>query len=594
MTTTGADALHEERYRIAASRDARFDGQFVTAVHSTGIYCRPSCPARTPRATGVTFYRTSAAAHLAGFRACKRCLPEATPGSPEWDLREDVAGRAMRLVLDGVVEREGVPGLAGRVGYSERQLNRIMTEELGAGPKALSRAHRAQTARTLLTSSDLPIADVAFAAGFASIRQFNDTVREVFAVTPTELRARRPATRSPDGALRVHLPARPPFDVQGLLEWHALHALAGMEQVGTSTAGRVTSYARLLDLPGGPGWFRASAAGADTVGSGGSRGGSGDSRVASGGSRGGSGGSQVASGGSRGGSGGSERTGLDLLVRLTDLSDLPTLVARVRALFDLDADPVAVDGALAAVPELAPVVARIPGMRLPGAVDPHEVVFRTLIGQQVSVAAARTAQTRLVAALGRPVPDGLVPWGSGSTGGSGAGVVGAAAEARLEVGAAEAADVRLGAGAAEARLFPRAEVIAERGREVLRGPAARVDTIMRVAGALADGSLVVDGGQSLDDLRAGLLAVKGIGPWTADYVALRVRHHPDLFLHSDLAVRNGAQELGLPGGARELSLWSERVAPWRSYLTMHCWRPIIDRAMDRTAATTTNPGKEPR
>jgi AraC family transcriptional regulator of adaptative response / DNA-3-methyladenine glycosylase II len=503
---TAPDALHAERYRVVASRDARFDGQFVTAVHSTGIYCRPSCPARTPRESGVTFYRTSAAAHLAGFRACKRCLPEATPGSPEWDLREDVAGRAMRLVLDGVVERDGVPGLAARVGYSERQLNRIMTAELGAGPKALSRAHRAQTARTLLTSSDLPIADVAFAAGFASVRQFNDTVREVFAVTPTELRSRRVLRPVADGALHVHLPARAPFDAQGLLDWHAMHALPGMEHVGTDDSERVTSYGRLLDLPGGAARFTASAAVPDAAGRG---------------------------------------TGIDLLVRVTDLSDLPTLVARVRSFFDLDADPVAVDAVLGSVPALADAVARVPGIRLPGAVDPHETLFRTLIGQQVSVAAARTAQTRLVAALGTPVDAAIMP---------------------------------------EGRLFPSAAVIAERGREVLRGPAARIDTIVRAATALADGSLVVDGGQSLEDLRAGLLAVKGIGPWTADYVALRVRHHPDVFLHSDLAVRNGAQELGLPGGARELSLWSEQVAPWRSYLTMHCWRPIIDRAIATAGA----------
>ncbi|MBA8989169.1 AraC family transcriptional regulator of adaptative response / DNA-3-methyladenine glycosylase II [Curtobacterium pusillum] len=513
--STAPDALHAERYRVVASRDARFDGQFVTAVHSTGIYCRPSCPARTPRETGVTFYRTSAAAHLAGFRACKRCLPEATPGSPEWDLREDVAGRAMRLVLDGVVERDGVPGLAARVGYSERQLNRIMTAELGAGPKALSRAHRAQTARTLLTSSDLPIADVAFAAGFASVRQFNDTVREVFAVTPTELRARRVLRPVADGALHVHLPARAPFDAQGLLDWHALHALPGTEQVETDDTGRVTSYGRLLDLPGGAAHFTASAAVPSVAGTG---------------------------AGGRG-------TGIDLRVRVTDLSDLPMLVARVRSSFDLDADPVAVDAVLGTVPALADAVARVPGIRLPGAVDPHEIVFRTLIGQQVSVAAARTAQTRLVAALGSPVPDAVLPGG---------------------------------------RLFPSAEAIAARGRQVLRGPAARVDTIVRVAAALADGSLVVDGGQSLDELRDGLLAVKGIGPWTADYVALRVRHHPDLFLHSDLAVRNGAQELGLPGSARELSLWSEQVAPWRSYLTMHCWRPIIDRAIATAGAAHMN------
>ncbi|ROP72450.1 AlkA N-terminal domain-containing protein [Curtobacterium sp. PhB115] len=510
MSTPGTDQLHAERHRAVASRDARFDGQFVTAVHSTGIYCRPSCPARTPRESGVTFYRTSAAAHLAGFRACKRCLPEATPGSPEWDLREDVAGRAMRLVLDGVVERDGVPGLAARVGYSERQLNRIMTAELGAGPKALSRAHRAQTARTLLTSSDLPIADVAFAAGFASVRQFNDTVREVFAVTPSALRARRTVQPTSDGALHVHLPARPPFDVQGLLDWHALHALPGLEQAETDGSGRVASYGRLVDLPGGPGWFSASAPAVGAARS-------------------------TAAG--RG-------TGIDLRVRVTDLSDLPTLVARVRALFDLDADPVAVDAVLAAVPGLTAAVERVPGLRLPGAVDAHEVVFRTLIGQQVSVAAARTAQTRLVTALGAAVPSAILPDGL---------------------------------------LFPSAAVVAARGREVLRGPAARVDTIVRVAEALADGSLVVDAAQSLAELRGGLLAVKGIGPWTADYVALRVRHHPDVFLHSDLAVRNGAQELGLPGTARELSLWSEQVAPWRSYLTMHCWRPIIDRAM---AATT--------
>jgi len=512
MPTTATDPLHAERYRVVASRDARFDGQFVTAVHSTGIYCRPSCPARTPRESGVTFYRTSAAAHLAGFRACKRCLPEATPGSPEWDLREDVAGRAMRLVLDGVVERDGVPGLAARVGYSERQLNRIMTAELGAGPKALSRAHRAQTARTLLTSLDLPVADVAFAAGFASVRQFNDTVREVFAVTPTELRARRTVRPVEDGALHVHLPARAPFDAQGLLDWHAMHALPGLERVETDRSGRVTSYGRLLGLPGGPAWFSASAADAETAGT-------------------------RASG--RG-------TGIDLRVRVTDLSDLPTLVARVRSFFDLDADPVAVDAVLGSVPALAAAVERVPGIRLPGAVDPHEIVFRTLIGQQVSVAAARTAQTRLVAALGTPVPAPVLEGGL---------------------------------------LFPRAATIASSGREVLRGPAARVDTIVRVAEALADGSLVVDGGQSIDELRAGLLAVKGIGPWTADYVALRVRHHPDVFLHSDLAVRNGAQELGLPGSARELSLWSEQVAPWRSYLTMHCWRPIIDRAMATVGAT---------
>ncbi|HKP05793.1 MAG TPA: Ada metal-binding domain-containing protein, partial [Microbacterium sp.] len=186
----------EERYRAIDSRDARFDGQFVTAVRSTGIYCRPSCPARTPKPSNVTFFPTSAAAHEAGYRACKRCLPEAAPGSPHWNLRGDTAGRAMRLIADGVVEREGVPGLARRLGYSPRHLTRLLTAELGAGPLALSRAHRAQTARMLLVGTDLPAADVAFSAGFSSVRQFNDTVREVFGMPPLELRARRRALPS--------------------------------------------------------------------------------------------------------------------------------------------------------------------------------------------------------------------------------------------------------------------------------------------------------------------------------------------------------------------------------------------------------------
>ena len=193
----------DERYGVILSRDPRFDGQFVTAVSSTGIYCRPSCPARTPKPSNVSFFATSAAAHEAGYRACKRCLPEAAPGSPEWDLRGDTTARAMRLIADGVVEREGVPGLARRLGYSPRHLTRLLTAELGAGPLALSRAHRAHTARMLLVGTDLPAADVAFSAGFSSIRQFNETVREVFGMPPLELRARR--RRALGGSLEARM-----------------------------------------------------------------------------------------------------------------------------------------------------------------------------------------------------------------------------------------------------------------------------------------------------------------------------------------------------------------------------------------------------
>lgn len=501
----------DERYRAVCARDRRFDGQFVMAVHSTGIYCRPSCPARTPKRDGVSFYPTSAAAHQAGYRACKRCLPEATPGSPAWNIRQDVAARAMRLILDGYVGTAGAAGLAQHLGYSSRQLDRILVAELGAGPKALSRAHRAQSARALLTSTNLAISEVAFAAGFGSIRQCNDTMREVFALTPTEIRARGRAPEDggghtasrpggnisrhahvPDsiGQLRLWLPAREPFDADGLLDWLSVRALPGLESTGPGV------YERVLRLPGGPAWFSAR----PTAGA------SADSR---------------------------RQAGVEVRIRLTALSDLPALVAHVRSLFDLDADPVAVDAALGSIPELRAAVDATPGIRVPGAVDAHELVIRAIIGQQVSVASARTALTRLVVELGDPVPGGIAP---------------------------------------EARLFPTMTAIAEHGAGVLRGPQKRIDTILRVAAALAEGSVVVDRGRGAADLRASLQQIPGIGPWTASYIALRVLQYPDLFLPEDSAVRVGASALGLPSEARALTTWAERAAPWRSYLTMHLWR----------------------
>src|SRR5689334_24986771 len=244
----GRVLIDEDRsYRAVASRDQRFDGQFVTAVRTTGIYCRPSCPAVTPKRGNVEFWPTAAAAQLRGFRACRRCLPDAVPGSPDWNVRADLAARAMRLIGDGVVEREGVPGLAGRLGYSERHLGRVLTAELGAGPLALARAHRAHTARLLVETTPLGMADVAFAAGFASVRQFNDTVRAVYGVAPTTLRAeaarRRPTATA--GTLVLRLPFRPPFDAEGLLHFFAARAVAGVETLGDD------GYVRTLRLPHG-------------------------------------------------------------------------------------------------------------------------------------------------------------------------------------------------------------------------------------------------------------------------------------------------------------------------------------------------------
>lgn len=488
----------DERYRAISARDTRFDGQFVTAVRSTGIYCRPSCPARTPRPQNVTFYPTSAAAHEAGYRACKRCLPEAAPGSPDWNLRGDTAARAMRLISDGVVEREGVPGLAARLGYSSRHLTRLLSAELGAGPLALARAHRAHTARMLLVGTDMPISDVAFSAGFASIRQCNETIREVFDLTPGELRARRrtPAMSAP-GAIDLVLPYRGPLDASGIFAWMAARAVPGVEAVSES------SFSRHLRMAGGAAWFEVRQ---------------------------------------------DQRSGLRLRARVARLGDLAPLVSTVRRLFDLDADPLAIDQALSAHPELAPLVARTPGIRVPGSADPHEMLIRAMIGQQITVVAARTALTALTEALGERTDDGL--------------------------------------------LFPTMAAIAEHGAEVLRGPAARIRAITGAAAALADGSLTLTVGDDGPMQRERLLALPGIGPWTADYVRMRVLGDPDILLPGDVALRAGAAASGIPGEARALTAWAERAAPWRSYLSAHLWRAAPVRpARTRRAAPPTRPAR---
>jgi AraC family transcriptional regulator, regulatory protein of adaptative response / DNA-3-methyladenine glycosylase II len=345
-------------YRAMEGKDPRFDGWFFVAVRSTGIYCRPSCPSRTPLRRNVGFHSTAASAQRAGYRACKRCRPDASPGSPEWNVRGDLAGRALRLIADGIVDREGVPGLARRVGYSERQLHRVLVTEVGAGPIALARAQRAQTARILLETTDLPTADVAFAAGFASVRQFNDTVRDVFATTPTGLRSARrrdPAIDAHPGVVQLRLPFRRPLDLASMLDYLAARAIPGVESVHGDT------YRRTLALPNG-------AARAEI------------------------------------------RPGGDsyLLCRLelAHQRDLVAAVARLRRLLDLDADPSAVDAALGARPELATLVTKRPGLRSPGTVDGFELAVRAVVSQQISVAGAGQVLARLVGQAGPAVfPD---------------------------------------------------------------------------------------------------------------------------------------------------------------------------------------------
>jgi AraC family transcriptional regulator of adaptative response / DNA-3-methyladenine glycosylase II len=339
-------------YGAVCSKDPRFDGWFITAVKTTGIYCRPSCPAVTPKPGNVRFFRTPAAAHEAGFRACKRCRPDAAPGSPEWNLRADVVGRAMRLIADGVADREGVSGLARRLGYSERHLHRQLVAELGAGPQAIARAQRAQTARLLVESTSLPFSDVAFAAGFSSIRTFNETIAEVFARTPTELRRLRRGDAGGPGALSLRLPYRSPFD-DGVLEFVGRRSVRRVEEHDPAER----SYARSLALPHGEGVV-ALRPGADYVA---------------------------------------------CTLRLADLRDLAAAVQRCRTLLDLDADPGAASAHLARDPALRPLVERSPGRRIPGSADSFETAVRAVLGQQVSVTGANTLAGRLVEAHGKPL-----------------------------------------------------------------------------------------------------------------------------------------------------------------------------------------------
>jgi AraC family transcriptional regulator, regulatory protein of adaptative response / DNA-3-methyladenine glycosylase II len=471
-------------YRAVLARDARFDGWFFSGVRTTGIFCRPSCPARTPHRRNIEFHHTAAAAVRAGFRACLRCRPDTTPGSPEWNLSGDVAARAVRAINDGVVDREGIPGLADRLGYSPRQLHRVLTTSLGAGPIELARAHRAATARTLLETTTLPITQVAFASGFRSTRQFNDTIRDVFACTPTALRQARRATaaRSTGSELALRLALRPPYAAGPIFSFLAARAIEGVE------TGDATTYARTMALPHAAGTLVVDAPPEDA-------------------------------------------RWLTCRLRLDDFRDLPAAVERTRRLFDLDADPVAVDAALRRDAVLRPGVTCHPGIRVPGHVDGDEVAIRAVLGQQVSVAAA----TRLAAVLTERYGESVPPSGSLT------------------------------------RLFPAASTLAKLEPEDLPMPRARGRTLIEVCRALADGALRLDAGADRDDVAAALGAIKGIGPWTVSYVRMRALGDPDAFLPGDLALRRALERLGRPSDASAATDAARAWRPYRSYAMVHLW-----------------------
>ena len=478
----------EQCIRAYQSRDARFDGWFILGVRTTGIYCRPSCPTPVaPKPDNVQFYATAAAAQRAGFRACKRCRPDASPGSPEWNTRADVVGRAMRLIADGVIDRGGVPQLARTLAISERHLNRLLVSELGASPLALARAQRAQTARVLIETTRMPFAEVALAAGFSSVRQFNDTIREVFDATPSHLRRSRSTGAPLNGAhaISVRLPFRAPYDAQALLGFLGARAIAGVETWDGET------YRRTMRLPGGNGVV-------------------------------------------------AYRQHPDHIaceLRLQSLADLQAALQRSRRLLDLDADPVAIDATLQSDPVLASLVARRPGLRSPGMMDGTEALVRAVVGQQVSVAGSRTILGRIAEALGTTLTEPI----DGLT-----------------------------------RVFPSAADLAAAPDALFAMPGARKAALREACRRIAEGDIALDAGTDRDAVRHGLMAVPGIGPWTAEYVAMRALGDPDAFPATDLGARHGLARLGIIAKPRQIIERAEAWRPWRAYAVHHLWSSLGD------------------
>ena len=477
----------EQCYRAAQSRDSRFDGCFITAVKTTGIYCRPSCPAMTPKRHNVEFFVTAAAAQQHGYRACKRCRPDASPGSPEWNVRADVVGRAMRLIADGLVDREGVGGLAARLNYSERQINRLLTAELGAGPLALARAQRAQTARTLIETTSMPITQIAFAAGFASVRQFNDTIREVYASSPTELRGSRQPIAA-GGTLSLRLAYRSPFHAESIFGFLADRAVPGIESWDGAT------YRRSLRLNHGNAVVAVSA-GATSPGP----------------------------------------NAVMCTLHLDNVADAQAAVQRCRRMFDLDADPDTVESHFADDPILSPLVRKRPGLRSPGHPDGVELLTRAVLGQQVSVKGARTLAARLAAAIGEPL---AVPV-EGVT-----------------------------------HVFPSAAAIAGCAPSDFAMPAARARALINACQQLAAGDIVIDAGSDREEIAMKLEALPGVGPWTASYVALRALGDPDVFLPTDIGVRNALRSLGVESTPKAAARLADSWRPWRSYALHHLWASL--------------------
>ena len=465
------------------SRDARFDGLFFVAVKSTRIYCRPMCPAPSPKPVNVSYYGNAAAAEAAGYRPCLRCRPELAPGDGTWRRGDAVVARALKLIDQGVLAEQPLSVLAERVGIGERQLRRLFVDRLGAAPIGVHGTRRLLFAKQLLTETTLPITEVALASGFGSLRRFNTTFRDAYRMAPRDLR-RHPVASAED-VLTLRLGYRPPYDFAAMLDFLRGRALPGVEMVDER------SYARVIGPIATPGWLRVSAWP--------------DGEHA-----------------------------LKLELHGTASTRLLEIVNRLRRMFDLDADPNAIAVALKGDHRLRPLLRKRPGLRLPSGWDGFEIAMRAIIGQQVSVAAARTFTARLAQEFGQALP----------------------------------ADFAEGLR----HLFPTPEALADADLSRIGLTRTRADTVRTVARAVMEGRVDFRNDRTLDDFIARWVALPGIGPWTAHYIAMRALGHPDAFPADDLVLQKAVPTDGSRMTARALGERAQGWRPWRAYAVIHLWK----------------------
>jgi AraC family transcriptional regulator, regulatory protein of adaptative response / DNA-3-methyladenine glycosylase II len=485
------DDLHDARYTALRARDRRFDGRFFVAVRTTGIYCRPVCRARLPLARNCTFHETAAAAEREGYRPCLRCRPELAPGRSLTDAHARLAGAAYARIAAGALNGQPLAALARELCVSERQLRRAVGAEFGASPVELAQTQRLLLAKQLLTETELPMTRVAFASGFSSVSRFNALFLERYRMSPSRLRGEA-RTRGASGAVVLRFGYRPPFPWERMLAFLGRRAIAGVEVTDA------TSYARTLAIGDARGWFRVRHVASEHA----------------------------------------------LAVEISDglVPVLLPLRAAVRRLFDLDAEPAVIAAHFEGDAVLGPVTRAIPGLRLPGCADPFEVAVRAVLGQQISVAAARTLAGRLTAAFGEALP-GAPPHR-----------------------APDAPD-------ALTHMVPRAERLADAAPEAIAAlgmPLARARTLVVLAQAVRAGDVALENVADVAETVAALRRLPGIGPWTAEYIALRGLHWPDAFPASDAGVRAALGGADVATVTRRAEAWR----PWRGYAVIHLWESL--------------------